>query len=87
LESPLISKDTPQTTAIVLKLSKSLFQKCYTLWMYNYYNFNDMICVEDMDFLYFSPCCLVCLGIHSNKMKSRLKSINLGSRIGMLTGH
>jgi len=38
LESPLISRDTPKGTAIVLKLTEPLLHKGYTLWMDNYYN-------------------------------------------------
>jgi hypothetical protein len=84
LESSLISRDTPKTAAIVLKPSKSLFHKCYTLWMYNYYNSNHMIHVEGADFLYCSTCCLLCLHVHLNKMKPPLKSVNSSSRIGKL---
>jgi hypothetical protein len=38
LELPLISKDTPKTTTIVLKVSELLLNKGYTFLIDNYYN-------------------------------------------------
>jgi hypothetical protein len=38
LESPIISKDAPEATAVVLKICEPLLHKGYTLWMDNYYN-------------------------------------------------
>jgi hypothetical protein len=38
LDSPIISKNMPNATAILLQLSEHLLNKDYTLWVDNYYN-------------------------------------------------
>ena len=43
LDSPIISKNVPNATAILLQLSEHLFHKDYTLWLDNYYNSEAMV--------------------------------------------
>jgi len=68
LDSPIISKITPKTTAILLQLSEHLLHKDYILWVDNYYN-------SEAKATFLKSCNIDCVGTVKAKWKSMTKKL------------